>query len=216
MSIAAFPQPPKAGAVTSPTGSASQLSVGKSRSSDLTRTASSGSSLRLKKALRNSGSSTNLRGPTTPKAPSLLNSSGEGKSIPNGPSARNSQGHNSIPSPTQSRSSSAQGSYSTSATTFDDDDGSRKTREDVDDSVSDKKRNSKQKEGKGNVIVSVRVRPDIAMSENSKPQGEWMVDGRRSLISFHGKEGGDYYYGRQIYTYLLPNYHSLITDDLLR
>lgn len=54
---------------------------------------------------------------------------------------------------------------------------------------------SKGQESKGNVIVSVRVRPDAAASDNSKTDGEWMVDGRRSLVAYRGKEGGDYYYG---------------------
>ena len=54
---------------------------------------------------------------------------------------------------------------------------------------------SKPPEGKGNVIVSVRVRPDAGSNEASKTGGEWMVDGRRSLVAYRGKEGGDYYYG---------------------
>lgn len=50
------------------------------------------------------------------------------------------------------------------------------------------------KEGKGNVVVSVRVRPNDGTE--AKTDGEWMVDGRRSLIAYNGKEGGDYYYGQ--------------------
>lgn len=49
-------------------------------------------------------------------------------------------------------------------------------------------------DGKGNVVVSVRVRPDNNASQ-SNPEGEWMVDGRKSLIACKGKEGGDYIYG---------------------
>ena len=61
--------------------------------------------------------------------------------------------------------------------------------------ISDSKRNSGAKENKGNVIVSVRVRPDAGGGDGSKgADGEWMVDGRRSLISYKGKEGGDYKY----------------------
>lgn len=52
-------------------------------------------------------------------------------------------------------------------------------------------------EGKGNVIVSVRVRPDAGGDTKSKAEGEWMVDGRRSLVAYKGREGGDYYYGRK-------------------
>ncbi|KAI0896920.1 kinesin-domain-containing protein [Annulohypoxylon nitens] len=118
--------------------------------------------------------------------PSLLNGSGEGKSLLGGAGARNSDGLISISSPPQSRSSSAQDSYSTSATTYDDlaDTAGTST---VD------KRASKGMEGKGNVIVSVRVRPD-AGGNNGNPEGEWMVDGRRSLVAYRGREGGDYYY----------------------
>lgn len=89
-------------------------------------------------------------------------------------------------SPVHSRSSSAQGSCSTSATTF----------EEAEDAPSTSKVNSKQKESKGNVIVSVRVRPDHSGGETPRNHGEWSVDGRQSLISYRGKEGGDYYYGK--------------------
>ena len=54
---------------------------------------------------------------------------------------------------------------------------------------------SKGVDGKGNVIVSVRVRPDAGGNEH-RTDGEWMVDGRKSLIGYNGKEGGDYYYGK--------------------
>ena len=60
--------------------------------------------------------------------------------------------------------------------------------------VRDSKRISTgKKENQGNVIVSVRVRPDVG-GEGDHAEGEWMVDGRRSLISFRGREGGDYHY----------------------
>lgn len=119
-----------------------------------------------------------------------MNGSGEGKSLLGGAGARNSDGLISISSPPQSRSSSAQDSYSTSATTYDDlaDTAGTST---VD------KRASKGMEGKGNVIVSVRVRPD-AGGNNGSPEGEWMVDGRRSLVAYRGREGGDYYYGEPV------------------
>ena len=57
-------------------------------------------------------------------------------------------------------------------------------------------RRTSQKESKGNVIVSVRVRPDDAKGD-ARTEGEWMVDGRRSLVAFKGKEGGDYIYGKR-------------------
>lgn len=102
-------------------------------------------------------------------------------------STRFSDGLISVSSLPQSRSSSAQDSYSTSATTYDDNDAS------VQKSSSDAKRLSKS-DSKGNVLVSVRVRPD-AGGQDQRPDGEWMVDGRKSLIAYGGKEGGDYYYG---------------------
>jgi centromeric protein E len=122
------------------------------------------------------------------KTPSLLNNNGDGKSILSGSGTRDSEGQFGIPSPPQSRSSSAQGSYSTSATTFDD-------TEDAGENAGGTKRNVRSKEAKGNVIVSVRVRPDTGGPESSRTEGEWLVDGRRSLISFKGKESYDYFYG---------------------
>jgi centromeric protein E len=128
--------------------------------------------------------------------PSLLNGSGDSKSISSGPGARGSDGLLSLPSPPQSRSSSAEGSYSTSATTFDDSGDNSRGREEADSAV-DESKCSKGKEGKGNVIVSVRVRPDANTGgDPPKTDGEWMVNGRKCLVSYRGKEGGDYYYGK--------------------
>lgn len=128
--------------------------------------------------------------------PSLLNGSGDSRSISSGPGARGSDGLLSLPSPPQSRSSSAQDSYSTSATTFDDNGEGPRGREASTDATNDN-HTSKQAEGKGNVIVSVRVRPD-AGGDGARPKtdGEWMVDGRKSLVAYRGREGGDYYYGQ--------------------
>ncbi|TLS28264.1 hypothetical protein PpBr36_00178 [Pyricularia pennisetigena] len=121
--------------------------------------------------------------------PSLLNGSEGIKSVRNA-GARSSDGFISVGSPPQSRSSSAQDSYSTSATQYDD----------VTDGTQNKpgaggesKRTSKM-DGKGNVIVSVRVRPDAGSNDHGRTEGEWLVDGRKSLISYRGKEGGDYFY----------------------
>ena len=137
------------------------------------------------------------RTPTTPTyqlssgTPSFTNGTGDGKSVARLAGARNSDGLISVSSPTQSRSSSAQDSYSTSATQYDDmaDGGQHKS-----EASSFNKRASKM-DGKGNVLVSVRVRPDAGGNDHSS-DGEWMVDGRRSLIGYKGKEGGDYYYGK--------------------
>lgn len=62
-------------------------------------------------------------------------------------------------------------------------------------SSADSEKRSSKSEGKGNVVVSVRVRPDTSGKEQN-PEGEWMVDGRKSLISYKGKEGGDHTYGK--------------------
>ncbi|WEW60119.1 Kinesin-like protein kip2 [Emydomyces testavorans] len=193
-SMAAFPQPLKAGARPSPGSSSSTISnlpaVKSSSSDSVTRS----SSLRSKKTPRiSTGVSNYSRGSRTP---TLLDGSGEGNSIPNTKITRNPEAHSLVHSPTPSRSSSAQGStYSTSATTFDDcDDSARKSREGPDGLPGASRRTSKIKEGKGNVIVSVRVRPDSANNDSSKTEGEWLVDGRRCLVSYRGREGGDYFY----------------------
>ena len=48
---------------------------------------------------------------------------------------------------------------------------------------------------KGNVIISVRVRPEPSNEGGNAGAGEWMVDGRQSLVAYRGREGGDYIYG---------------------
>lgn len=133
---------------------------------------------------------------TKAQSPTLLNKSGDGKSVISTDGKRTSDGLNSLHSPAHSRSSSAQGSCSTSATTFEDvEDGAQKGRDVVESGMDTRKASSANKEGKGNVIVGVRVRPDIAGNRDNRSDGEWLVDGRRSLISYRGREGGDYYYG---------------------
>ncbi|KAJ4344645.1 Kinesin-like protein kip2 [Didymosphaeria variabile] len=116
--------------------------------------------------------------------PSLLNGSGESLAVENG-------NHLTLPSPPQSRNSSAQGSYATSATTFEDigDDDARShagPHAMADD-------NATQKDGKGNVLVSVRVRPDVG-AKDSKQETDWEVSGKKALISYRGRDGGDHYY----------------------
>ncbi|KAJ5154070.1 uncharacterized protein N7500_009509 [Penicillium coprophilum] len=160
ISIASFPQPPKA-------------SSRPSTASSLSGIQGATSSVRPQRSSRlSTGTTSSYR---SSKTQSLLNG-GEGKFISSG-DARDPE-----TSPTHSRSSSAQGSCSTSATTF----------EDADDVTG--KSSSKPKEIKGNVIVSVRVRPDNNNGETSRNHGEWSIDSRQSLISYRGKEGGDYFY----------------------
>ncbi|OJJ43009.1 hypothetical protein ASPZODRAFT_75307 [Penicilliopsis zonata CBS 506.65] len=173
VSIASFPQPPK---------SASRPSTASSiNGAEPPKVFARTSSIRSRKSSRlSSGTTCSF---TSSKTPSLLNGNGDGKSILS-EEIRDSHGNFSIPSPPHSRSSSAQGSYSTSATTF----------EDVDEAGGASKSSSKAKEAKGNVTVSVRVRPDVNGADSSRNDSEWLADGRRSLIAYRGKEAGDYYY----------------------
>lgn len=78
------------------------------------------------------------------------------------------------------------------------DETARRGREEANDSISDSTKCSKANEAKGNVVVSIRVRPDASGSGDRKAEGEWMVDGRRSLVAYKGREGGDYYYGESV------------------
>lgn len=147
---------------------------------------SSGSITARKGSRLSSGTTSSYR---SSKTPSLLNGNGDGKSIPTGTDTPRDPDA----SPSQSRSSSAQDSYSTSATTYEDTEDANAT---------SKTGGAKAKETKGNVIVSVRVRPDAGVSEASKSAGEWGLDGRRGLISYKGKEGGDYHYGMTVFIYI--------------
>jgi centromeric protein E len=167
VSINSFPQPPR----------------GDTRSGSLPL--SPLASEKTRPARKSKSSKDPLNNAYNSNTPSLLNGSGEGKSVS---TIRMSDGLISVSSPPQSRSSSAQESYSTSATTYDDPaDGTAQRGH-----ANAEKRSSKA-DSKGNVVVSVRVRPD-ANSDHGSPDGEWMVDGRKSLIAYRGKEGGDHYY----------------------
>ncbi|KAL8996112.1 MAG: hypothetical protein Q9169_004304 [Polycauliona sp. 2 TL-2023] len=204
VSIAAFPQPPQPPKLRSriattprPSPSATWPTLKNSlRDSEDpgVRGILGGGSLKVKK-LKTKTSSTALSTMyTNSQSPTLLNGTGDGKSIVCHNGNRTSDGLHSVLSPSHSRSSSAQGSYSTSATTFEDtDDGVRRGKDviELDNGISEA---ISAKESKGNVIVSVRVRPDSAANGDARSEGEWLVDGRRSLISYRGREGGDYYY----------------------
>jgi centromeric protein E len=199
VSIASFPQPPKAAGSRIASLQGSPLALISTQATPSSRRTSAESS-----PVTPGGSASKLKRPMTitslsgshsaiGSVPSFLNNSGDGKSISGGAGGRTSDGLLSIPSPTQSRSSSAQGSYSTSATTNEDLDGPR-GREGPDDALGEERRNSGGKEAKGNVLVSVRVRPDAA--GEAKENNDWHIDSRKSLITFNGKEGGDYVYGK--------------------
>ncbi|KAK0939781.1 Kinesin-like protein kip2 [Friedmanniomyces endolithicus] len=127
-------------------------------------------------------------------SPSLLNGTGDSNLVS---SSTGSDSLLTLPSPPQSRSSSPNGSYMTDATTFEDvgEDLPDRGRPKSSETMTDSRRGSGiTKDNKGNVLVSVRVRPDAGGGESKGAEGEWMVDGRRSLISYNGKEGGDYRY----------------------
>ncbi|EEA25861.1 Kinesin-like protein kip2 [Talaromyces marneffei ATCC 18224] len=188
VSIAAFPQPPKSSgrlSMASISSSTSHVPSTARSTPDITKSAT----IKPRKQSRLSSATTASN--RSSKAVSLLDHGGDGKTVLNAAVSRDSEGQFSISSPPHSRSSSAQGSYSTSATTFDD---NEETEHDSKDALGAGKRGARPKEAKGNVIVSVRVRPDTGANENSRAEGEWMVDGRRSLISFRGKESYDYLY----------------------
>ncbi|OKL60842.1 hypothetical protein UA08_03931 [Talaromyces atroroseus] len=189
VSIASFPQPPKSSgrlSMASVSSSASHATTTTPRGTpDITK---SGTMKARKQSRLSSGTTMSNR---SSKTVSLLDHSSDGKTVLNAAVGRDSEGQFSISSPPHSRSSSAQGSYSTSATTFDE---NEETEHGAMDPKDTSKKSPRSKEVKGNVIVSVRVRPDNGAHDNSRTEGEWMVDGRRSLISFRGKESGDYLY----------------------
>lgn len=198
ISINAFPQPPRGIVRTSslPPSPLSAGNIGLGRTSnrdsaDLSPLTPGGSLRRKTRPSIGPGSQLNYG---SSSSLSLVNGSGTTKSISSGPGARGSDGLLSLPSPPQSRSSSAQDSYST-ATTYDDTPDSGRGRNSSGEIAID----GKSPEGKGNVIVSVRVRPDAGGEAPgaSKTDGEWMVDGRSSLVAYKGREGGDYYYGER-------------------
>jgi centromeric protein E len=100
----------------------------------------------------------------------------------------------SLPSPPQSRSSSANDSYPADLADDAGDESTTRGRPRSVDAAAKKELDAKN--DKGNVLVSVRVRPESGGDgeASNASDGEWLVDGRRSLISFKGKEGGDYRY----------------------
>jgi centromeric protein E len=126
-----------------------------------------------------------IKKPRTPSRVSSLRSYSNGTSLLNG---GQSVSLLDLPSLPASRASSAQGSH------LDDESRGRASDEDA----------NHGKEGKGNVTVSVRVRPDQASADKGRGESdlEWMVDGRRSLIAFRGKEGGEYSYGVHFFNFM--------------
>lgn len=206
VSIGSFPQPPKhigrnsshppspLSASSTPNGDTldQRLSTG------LKTPSRQGSLKRVAPRISNVGPRGLLpKSPLT--SPSMLNGSGDPVSI-------GSSGHLSLPSPPQSRNSSAQGSYATSTTTFEDV-GDDDTRGRTDGGA------PSHKDGKGNVIVSVRVRPDNN-AKDGKQEQEWEVNNKKALISYRGREGGEYIYGNVTLCYMRCGFTE--TDSVFR
>lgn len=61
-------------------------------------------------------------------------------------------------------------------------------------SVRSVKSSSTLKDGRGNVVVSVRVRPTANAVEGTSVAEDWLVDSKRSNIAYKGGEGGDFRY----------------------
>ena len=139
--------------------------------------------------------------------PTLLNGSGDSKAISGTSKIRVSNDLASLRSPPHSRSSSAQGSYSTSATTFEDTDDKKVKEEGHIDGSKRRGSSRTEHEAKGNVIVSVRVRPDAGAEKSSGK--DWLVDSRQSLVAYKGREAGNYYYGTP------PEFHYITFDPNL-
>ena len=76
--------------------------------------------------------------------------------------------------------------------------------EDADDETRGRKGNKTDSDSttKGNVIVSVRVRPDVGPKDGQQDR-DWEINGKRHTVSYHGREGGDYIYGKHTHTHSL-------------
>lgn len=211
-SIGAFPLPPK---TTSRVSSLPPSPLSTSESYSDIHSAAQAASKKQKTGPKSTVSENGARKSRTPRSsgyglrarasagaasslsltPSLLNGSGENSYISSAEGARGSNGFLSLPSPPQSRSSSADEAENTDDTIFEDmepEHGVRHRKKSMD---SKRSSGATKDSSKGNVIVSVRVRPDSGGGDPNSEEGEWMVDGRRSLISYRGKEGGDHVYG---------------------
>lgn len=197
VSIANFPQPPKVRrtGLDSKYSTATHSLISEASVQSKDGTDPLAGSLRAKR-LKTKASTDGLGQMYSGGPPlTLLNGSGDGKAISNTSGIRVSNDFANLRSPPHSRSSSAQGSYSTSATTFEDTDDKRAREEgqvNKKDGSNERDSDRREHEGKGNVIVSVRVRPDAGADKSSGK--DWMVDSRQSLVAYRGREGGDYYY----------------------
>ncbi|KAF4309757.1 Kinesin-related protein 11 [Botryosphaeria dothidea] len=165
ISIGSFPQPPKSSRQSHPSSPLSAATTPDGVTTDRRGSAGSlsvpGSALRKRPSVKGRGLSA-IKSPLM--SPSALTEI----------------------SPTPSRSSSANGSYSTGIEEMG---GEEDKERELSKTMSSDKDSGK--DAKGNVIVSVRVRPNASNNENSGLQ-DWELDGRRGVISYRGKEGGDF------------------------
>ncbi|KAI4731837.1 kinesin-domain-containing protein [Aureobasidium sp. EXF-10728] len=183
VSIEAFPRPPGSG-IASPLAQLASSSPRDSSQSSSSLAPNSYSSSNPRLPLAPLQPPSGLRRPQS--KPSLRNlrskTSVASLSTTAVSAVRNSKSESllSIPSPPGSRSSSAPVSPATPLTP---------NTPVADTTMLEATNGDKDKEAKGNITVSVRVRPDAAA--DTQPDGEWLVDGRRSLISY---ESGEYRY----------------------
>ncbi|KAF2157072.1 kinesin-domain-containing protein [Myriangium duriaei CBS 260.36] len=111
-----------------------------------------------------------------------------------------------LPATPESRPSSAHGSATTDRTQFEDIDScavsaltikprAKMAAADTTSlrSLRSVKSSSNLKDGRGNVVVSVRVRPNLNANEVGTVD-DWSIDSKRSSISYKGGEGGDFRY----------------------
>lgn len=190
VSIGAFPQPPKHGLRTPSSPLASSARSLNGDSVDQRLSTGSKASIPSRKSSLKKPRASNIGGgrgllPKSPLSPpSFLNGTGSAESVAVDTS------HLSLPSPPQSRNSSPHGSRSTSATTIEDADEEARGRKNT--------KGESESASKGNVIVSVRVRPDVGPKDGQQDR-DWDVNGKRHMVTYHGRDGGgDYIYGKYI------------------
>ena len=111
-----------------------------------------------------------------------------------------------------SRPSSGHDSAATEGTNFEDVDvdtpaRGRVNRADVTSLKSVRSTKSFTKDGKGNVLVSVRVRPDGTGNVATNLADGWTVDGKRAAIGYKGREGGNFRYGEPRHAVRDCNHH---------
>ncbi|KAG9945514.1 kinesin-domain-containing protein, partial [Aureobasidium melanogenum] len=184
VSIEAFPRPPGS-AIASPLGPLASSSPRNSSQSSTSLAPNSHSASISRLPLSPLAPPAGLRKPQSKPSLRNLRSKTSTASLTTAAAAsavRNSKSESllSIPSPPGSRSSSAPVSPATPLTP---------NTVAADSTMSEATNGDKDKEAKGNITVSVRVRPDAAA--DTQPDGEWLVDGRRSLITY---ESGEYRY----------------------